>query len=128
MTSHLANLFATLTIIITGLGLLGLASYMAEQRTKEIGIRKVLGASVFSIVALMSKDFSRLVVIAFMISAPLAWWLLTQYLERYPVRTALPWWIFPITGLIALVFALVVVTTQSLRAAHANPVNSLRSE
>ena len=128
MTSHLANLFATLTIIITGLGLLGLASYMAEQRTKEIGIRKVLGASVFSIVALMSKDFSRLVIIAFMISAPLAWWLLTQYLERYPIRTGLPWWIFPITGLIALVFALVVVTTQSLRAAHANPVNSLRSE
>ena len=128
MTSHLANLFATLTIIITGLGLFGLAAYTAEKRTKEIGIRKVLGASVFSIVALMSRDFSRLVIISFLVSAPVAWWLLNMYLERYPVRTELQWWIFPLTGLIALVFALIVVTTQSLRAAHANPVNSLRSE
>ncbi|WPP48663.1 ABC transporter permease [Catalinimonas niigatensis] len=128
MTSRLANLFATLTILITGLGLLGLASYMAEQRTKEIGIRKVLGASVFSIVSIMSKDFSRLVIISFLISAPLAWWLLDKYLERYPIRTELAWWIFPLTGFIALVFAIVVVTTQSLKAAHANPVTSLRSE
>jgi hypothetical protein len=88
----------------------------------------VLGASVLSIVALMSKDFSRLVIISFLVSAPLAWWLLTKYLERYPVRTELQWWIFPLTGAIALVFALIVVTTQSLRAAHANPVKSLRSE
>ncbi len=128
MTSQLANLFATLTIIITGLGLFGLASYMAEKRTKEIGIRKVLGASVFNIVALMSKDFSRLVIVAFIIATPVGWWLLNLYLERYPIRTQLQWWIFPLTGFIALVFALVVVATQSLRAAHANPVNSLRSE
>jgi ABC-type antimicrobial peptide transport system permease subunit len=108
--------------------LFGLAAYTAEKRTKEIGIRKVLGASVFSIVALMSKDFSRLVIISFLVSAPLAWWLLTKYLERYPIRTELQWWIFPLTGAIALVFALIMVTTQSLRAAHANPVKSLRSE
>ncbi|MDF9799007.1 putative ABC transport system permease protein [Catalinimonas alkaloidigena] len=128
LTSKLANLFAILTIIITGLGLFGLASYTAEQRTKEIGIRKVLGASVLSIVSIMSKDFSRLVIISFLVSAPIAWWLLNMYLERYPIRTEVAWWIFPITGLFALTFALIVVTTQSLKAAQANPVNSLRSE
>lgn len=128
LTSQLASLFATLTIIITGLGLFGLASFTAEQRTKEIGIRKVLGASVPSLVQLMSKDFSRLVIISFAISAPVAWWLLTKYLERYPVRTTIEWWVFPLTGIIALVFALAIVSTQAWRAAHANPVNSLRNE
>lgn len=128
MTSRLSNIFAALTLLITGLGIFGLASYTAEKRTKEIGIRKVLGASVASIVALMSKDFSRLVLLAFIISAPLAWWLLDKYLERYPIRTEIQWWIFPMTGVVALIFALAVVTTQSLRAAHANPVNSLKSD
>ncbi|HCZ35871.1 MAG TPA: ABC transporter permease [Cytophagales bacterium] len=128
LTSTLASLFATLTIIITGLGLFGLASFTAEQRTKEIGIRKVMGASVPSLVGLMSKDFSVLVIIAFVVSSPLAWWGLTSYLERYTIRTPLAWWIFPLTGLIALLFALLIVSTQALRAARANPANSLRSE
>jgi ABC-type antimicrobial peptide transport system permease subunit len=128
LTSTLASLFATLTIVITGLGLFGLASYTAEQRTKEIGIRKVLGASVSSLVGLMSKDFSRLVLLAFLISAPIAWWLLSQYLERYTIRTSIGWWVFPITGAIALGFALAIVSTQALRAAHANPATSLRNE
>ena len=128
LTSTLASLFASLTIIITGLGLFGLASFTAEQRTKEIGIRKVLGASVPSLVGMMSKDFSRLVIISFALSAPLAWWLLTKYLERYPVRTGIAWWIFPLTGLIALIFAVAIVSTQALRAARSNPVDSLRSE
>lgn len=128
LTSTLASLFASLTIIITGLGLFGLASFTAEQRTKEIGIRKVLGASVPSLVGMMSKDFSRLVIISFALSAPLAWWLLTKYLERYPVRTGIAWWIFPVTGFIALLFAVAIVSTQALRAARSNPVNSLRSE
>lgn len=128
LTSTLASLFASLTIIITGLGLFGLASFTAEQRTKEIGIRKVLGASVSSLVGMMSKDFSRLVIISFMISAPLAWWLLTKYLERYPIRTGIAWWVFPVTGLIALLFAVAIVSTQALRAAKSNPVDSLRSE
>jgi len=128
LTSTLASLFATLTIIITGLGLFGLASYTAEQRTKEIGIRKVLGATVSSLVGLMSKDFSRLVIVSFVLFAPLAWWLLNWYLERYPIRTSIGWWVFPLTGVIALVFALAIVSTQALRAAQANPANSLRSE
>lgn len=128
LTSTLASLFATLTIVITGLGLFGLASYTAEQRTKEIGIRKVLGASVSSLVGLMSRDFSMLVVLSFVLSAPLAWWLLDQYLERYAIRTQIGWWVFPLTGVIALTFALAIVSTQALRAAHANPANSLRAE
>ncbi len=128
LTSKLASLFATLTIIITGLGLFGLAAFTAEQRTKEIGIRKVLGATVPGIVKLISKDFSLLVIVSFILSAPIAWWLLSKYLERYTIRTEINWWIFPVTGAIALVFALIIVSTQALRAARANPVNSLRSE
>lgn len=128
MTSRLATLFASLAIIITGLGLFGLAAFTAEQRTKEIGIRKVLGASVSGLVTLMSKDFSKLVIVSFLISAPLAWWLLNNFLERYPYRIEISWWVFPLTGLISLVFALIIVSTQALRAAHANPVNSLRNE
>lgn len=128
LTSTLASLFATLTIIITGLGLFGLASFTAEQRTKEIGIRKVLGASVSSLVGMMSKDFSILVIISFAISSPFAWWSLNKYLERYPVRVDIAWWIFPVTGFIALAFAIAIVSMQALRAARSNPVNSLRSE
>jgi ABC-type antimicrobial peptide transport system permease subunit len=128
LTSTLASLFASLTIIITGLGLFGLASFTAEQRTKEIGIRKVLGASVAGLVGMMSKDFSKLVIISFVISSPLAWWLLNSYLERYPIRTGIEWWVFPVTGLVALLFAVAIVSTQALRAAKSNPVNSLRSE
>ena len=128
MTSSLSSMFATLTILITGLGLFGLAAFTTEQRTKEIGIRKVMGATVLSIITLISKDFSRLVIIAFTVSAPLAWWLLNLYLERYPVRIDIQFWIFPLTGLFALAFALSIVITQALRAAHANPVNSLRNE
>ncbi|MEQ9166267.1 MAG: FtsX-like permease family protein, partial [Fulvivirga sp.] len=128
MTSRLANLFAILTIFITGLGLFGLAAYTAEQRTKEIGIRKVLGASVSGLIQLMSYDFSKLVIISFLLSSPLAWYLLNSYLERYPLRTEIMWWIFPLTGLIALIFAIVIVSTQALKAATANPVKSLRNE
>lgn len=129
LISSLGSIFATLAIFITGLGLFGLAAFTAEQRTKEIGIRKVMGASVGGLVTLMSKDFSRLVVIAFLLCAPLSWWLLDWYLEEtYEYRVDVPWWVFPITALIALTFALIIVATQALRAATANPVNSLRNE
>jgi putative ABC transport system permease protein len=128
LTSSLASLFAVLAIVITGLGLFGLAAFTAQQRTKEIGIRKVMGASVSSLVNLISKDFSILVIIAFVIWAPLSWWAMKSYLERYTIRTEIAWWIFPATGAIALVFALLIVSTQAFRAAHSNPVNSLRNE
>lgn len=128
LTSKLATTFAVLAIIITGLGLFGLAAFTAEQRTKEIGIRKVMGATVPSLVRLISKDFSILVVISFALSSPLAWWLMTKYLERYTIRTDVAWWVFPLTGAVALGFALLIVSTQALRAAQANPATSLRNE
>jgi ABC-type antimicrobial peptide transport system permease subunit len=118
-----------LAIVITGLGLFGLAAFTAEQRTKEIGIRKVMGASVSSLVGLISKDFSILVIIAFIVSSPVAWWVLNNLvLDRYKYRVDIPWWVFPVTGMIALVFALIIVSTQALRAAHANPATSLRND
>jgi hypothetical protein len=128
MTSKLASLFATLTIFITGLGLFGLAAYTTEQRTKEMCIRKIMGATVLSIITLISKDFSRLVVLAFLISAPIAWWLLDLYLERYPVRVDIQFWVFLLTGIFVLAFALSIVMTQALRAAYSNPADSLRNE
>jgi ABC-type antimicrobial peptide transport system permease subunit len=128
MTGQLAALFATLAILITGLGLFGLAAFTAEQRTKEIGIRKVMGASVRGLVIHMSQDFSRLVLIALAIATPLAWWAMNAFLNRYTYRTDVPWWIFPATGAIALLFAIGIVATQALRAARANPVNSLRND
>ncbi len=128
LISTLANLFAALAIIITGMGLFGLAAFTAEQRTKEIGIRKVMGASVPGLVALISKEFSFLVLISFVLSAPISWWFLTSFLERYPYRITFPWWAIGAAGVIALIFALVIVGTQALKAATSNPANSLRSE
>lgn len=128
LISRLAGIFASLAIVITCLGLLGLAAFTAAQRTKEMGIRKILGASVASLVVLLSKDFSKLVIIAFFIASPIAWWFLNNFLERYPYRIHIMWWMLPIAGLAALVLALVIVSTQAIKAAVSNPVNSLRSE
>lgn len=128
LISRLATVFASLAIIITCLGLFGLAAFTAEQRTKEVGIRKVMGASVSSLVMLISKDFSRLVIVGFLISGPIAWWFLNNFLERYPYRISIMWWILPLAGASALLLALIIVSTQALRAARANPSNSLRSE
>ncbi len=125
---NLVNVFAVLALCITGLGLFGLASFTAEQRTKEIGIRKVMGASVSSVVILLSKDFTRLVTVAFIIAAPLAWWVMDNYLERYPYRITINWWILPFTGLFALIIAVLIVSIQGIRAAVSNPVDSLRTE
>ena len=128
LISTLAAVFAGLAIVITCLGLLGLAAFTAEQRTKEVGIRKVMGASVASIVILISKDFSKLVLAAFVISAPIGWWYLNSFLERYPYRVQVSWWVLLIAGASALLLALIIVSTQALRAAMSNPVKSLRSE
>lgn len=128
LTKQLSTLFSLLAIFITGMGLFGLASFMAEQRTKEIGIRKVLGASITHLVGLISKDFSILVLISFVITSPLTYFLLDEYLERYTIRVDIAWWVFPIVGLVALGFALSIVANQAGRAARMNPVKSLRQE
>lgn len=128
LISRLATIFAGLAIVITCLGLFGLAAYTAEQRTKEVGIRKVLGASVPSLVLLISKDFSRLVILAFVFSAPIAWWFLNNFLQRYTYRIEIAWWVLLGAGVFALVLALLIVSTQALKAAVANPTSSLRSE
>lgn len=124
----LARFFAALAIFISCLGLFGMASFMAEQRIKEIGIRKVLGASVFGLWRLLSKDFVMLVAISLIIAIPLAWWLMHDWLQNYTYRTSLTWWIFAVSGIGALMIALLIVSYHSIAAASANPVRSLRSE
>ena len=120
--------FAIFAILIACLGLFGLVTYAAEQRTKEIGIRKVLGAKVGGIVAMLSRDFVRLVFIASLIAFPLAWWGMNQWLQGFAYRIGVSWWIFVAAGLTAVLIALVTVSVQTIRAALANPVSSLRSE
>ena len=124
----LAGVFTGLAILISCLGLFGLASYVAEQRTKEIGVRKVLGASVASLWRLLSKDFVLLVVIALLIAAPLAWYFMDGWLQKYTYRTELSWWIFAAAGAGALVITLLTVSFQAMKAALMNPVQSLKNE
>lgn len=120
--------FAILAVFIACLGLLGLATYAAEQRTKEIGIRKVLGASIGNIAGMLSKDFVKLVVIAAVITFPVAWWAMHRWLQDFAFRITINWWIFLVAGLIALFIALLTVSFQSIKAALSNPIKSLRTE
>jgi putative ABC transport system permease protein len=120
--------FALLAIIIACLGLFGLATYIAEQRTKEIGIRKVLGASVTNIIRMLSTDFVKLVLLAFVIAAPIAWWFMNKWLQDFAFKIDLSWWIFAVTGIIALIIALITLSFQAIKAAVSNPVHSLRTE
>ena len=124
----IALVFSVLAILIACLGLFGLAAFIAEQRTKEIGIRKVLGASVSGVIRLLSKDFLKLVLIAFVIAAPAAWWFMHKWLEDFAYRINIGWWIFIAAGAIALLIALLTVSFQAIKAAVANPVKSLRTE
>lgn len=126
--SEVVGILAGLAILISCLGLFGLASFSVEQRVKEIGVRKVLGASVTEIVNLLSKDFVKLVVIAFVIAAPLAWYAMNQWLKDYAYRTNIPLWVFVLAGVLAIGIALLTVSFQSVKAALKNPVKSLRSE
>ncbi len=125
---NLASVFTSLAIFISCLGLFGLASFVAEQRTKEIGVRKVLGARVIMLWSLLSKDFFKLVVISFFISMPIGYLLMNKWLQSYPHHTELSWWIFALAGAGTLVVTLLTVSYQSLKAATMNPVRSLRSE
>lgn len=124
----LSAFFASLAIFISCLGLFGLASFVAEQRTKEIGIRKVLGASVFTLWKMLSKDFVVLVIISCLIATPIAWYFLQDWLQDYTYRIELSWWIFAVAGLGALTITLLTISFQGVKAALANPVKSLKSE
>jgi|SRR5579863_1927968 len=121
-------LFAGFAIFIACLGLLGLALFTTAQRTKEIGVRKVLGASITSIVFLLSKDFVRLIIISFLIASPVAWYVMHNWLQEFAYRIQISWWIFPGAGILAFFIALGTVSVQTMRAAAVNPVKSLRSE
>jgi putative ABC transport system permease protein len=125
---NLSTFFAILAVFISCLGLFGLASFVAEQRTKEIGVRKVLGASIFNLWQMLSKDFIKLVIISCIISIPLAWYFLDGWLQRYTYRTNISWWIFIVASAGALIITMATVSFQAIKAAITNPVKSLRSE
>jgi putative ABC transport system permease protein len=122
------SIFAGFAIFIACLGLLGLSLFATTQRTKEIGVRKVLGASVSNIVLLLSKDFIRLILIAFVIASPLAWFVMHQWLQDFAYRINIEWWVFALAGLLAVLIAMVTISFQAIKAALANPVKSLRTE
>lgn len=127
-TARLMNIFTLIAIIIGCMGLFGLVSYMATQRTKEIGIRKVLGASVPHVLTLLSKDFLKLVLLANIFAWPVAWYAMKSWLQGFAYRIEIGWWIFALAGGLALAIALLTVSYQAIRAALANPVEALRYE
>jgi putative ABC transport system permease protein len=126
LVSRLSTLFATLAIVISCLGLLGLVMFSAEQRTREIGIRKVLGASVGQVAYLFSVDFLRLIALAFLIAGPLGWFLMNAWLHDFAYRISLSWWIFALAGAGSVLITALTVSYQAFRAATANPVKSIR--
>ncbi len=127
-TASIVLVFSGLAIFIACLGLFGLAAFVAEQRTKEIGVRKVLGASVVNIVGLLSGNFLRLVLLSILIAVPIAWWMMNRWLQDFAYRTTISWWVFVLAGFIAIMIALITVSSQAVRAALTNPVKSLRTE
>ena len=128
LISKLTNIFAALAIFICCIGLAGLASFTIEKRFREIGIRKVLGASVQQLLLLISKEFLKLVLIAFVIAVPLTWWFMNDWLDKYTYRINISIWVFGIVGVLVLLLTLFVVSLNTMRAAIANPVKSLRTE
>jgi putative ABC transport system permease protein len=119
---------AGITIFISCLGLLGLVIYTTQHRFKEIGVRKVLGASVANIVSILSRELVGLVAIAFLVALPVAWWALHRWLQNYTLQTELSWWVFALSGAGMILIALLTLSTQTIRAARSNPVKSLRTE
>ncbi len=124
----IASAFTLLTVLISCLGLFGLASYMAENRTKEIGIRKVLGATVGNITTLLTTQFMKLVAISFVIGAPISWYFMSNWLEGFAYRVTIAWWVFPLSGILAMGIAMVTISFQAIKAAVADPTNSLKTE
>ncbi|MFD2573043.1 ABC transporter permease [Spirosoma soli] len=128
VVGSLANYFAFLAIFISCLGLFGLAAFTAEQRTKEIGVRKVLGATVPNIITLLSMDFLKLVIIAILIASPIAWYAMTQWMQGFEYKVGVEWWVFVVAGVLAMLVAILTISFQSIKVALMNPVKSLRSE
>jgi ABC-type antimicrobial peptide transport system permease subunit len=128
LISKLSWVFAAIAIIISCLGLFGLAAYTAERRTKEIGVRKVLGASVSGLAGLLSKDFLKLVALSCLVAFPISWWYMNNWLQNYTYRINISWWIFIAAGALAIIIALATVSFQAIKAAIANPIKSLRTE
>ena len=126
--SDLLWVFTVMAIVVGCMGLFGLAAFSAEQRTKELGIRKVLGASMFNIISLLSKNFLLLVVIASAIAFPIAWWASNSWLKDFPYRVNISWWVFGLATVAAIIIAFITVSFQAIKAALANPVQSLRAE
>ena len=124
----LFGFFAFLAILIACMGWMGLSAYNVLQRRKEIGIRKVLGASIVSVFSILSKEFLQLIFITIIIAAPLAWYIMNKWLQNYAYRIQISWWMFLIAGILALLIALMTVSYQTIKAAIANPVKSLRTE
>src|SRR5579862_2686823 len=128
LVNKLSRVFATLAIIISCLGLFGLAAYTAERRTKEFGIRKVLGASVTNLAGLLSAEFIKLIIISLLLAFPLAWYVMFTWLQSYAYRVAISWWVFAASGMVATLIAIITISFQAIKASIANPVKSLRSE
>lgn len=128
LISKLSGVFTALAIAISCLGLFGLAAFTAERRIKEISIRKVLGASVLRISGTLSREFLQLVVLSCLISFPLAWWAMHNWLQNYAYHLEISWWIFLIAGLMAILNALITIGFQAVRAAIANPIEALRTD
>jgi len=126
--SNIVGWAGGISIFLACLGLIGLAALAVVNRTKEIGIRKVLGASLSAIISLVSKDFLKLVLIAFLIATPLAWYFMNKWLQDYPYRINISWWVFAFTGASTIIIALIIVSFQAIKVAISNPVHSLRTE
>ena len=127
-TSHVVVDFTAIAILIACLGLFGLSAFSAEQRVKEIGIRKVLGASTSSLTLLLARNFIRLVIVAILIASPLAWFIMNKWLENFVYRIDISWWMFVVAGVVAVLIALITVSFQSIKAAYASPVKSLKTQ
>ena len=125
---HIVNIFAALAILISGLGLFGLASYTISQRTKELGVRKVLGASIHELIIMVSKDFVKLVLVAFILAIPVSYYFMQEWLARFAYRVYFSWLLVAVSGLLAFLIAACTVSYHSLQVARNNPVDSLRNE
>ena len=128
LVSKLSRVFAVLAICISCLGLFGLAAFTAERRTKEIGIRKVLGAGVMRLAGLLSGEFMKLIAISSLLAFPVAWYAMHSWLQNYAYHIAIKWWVFVLAGAASIVIALITISFQTIRAAVVNPIRSLRSE